>query len=203
MPIVTLDVYSYDVIAARSEMTIMIPTLETSRLLLRPMKISDIDELVHVFDDPRVMASFDVASFDRRQMEQWVERSIAHQDNYGYGLFSVILKHNGLLIGDCGLERMEIQGVKEVELGYELRSDYWNRGYATEAAIAVRDYAFHQLHLPRLTSLVRVGNIAAKRVSEKMGMTFMAEITHKNHQYWQYSIKRKVGRVPRSLGTSG
>ncbi len=171
----------------------MIPALETSRLQLRPMKISDVDELVQVFADPKVMASFDSSFFDRKQIEQWVERSIAHQNKYGYGLFSVILKSNGLLIGDCGLERMEIEGVKEVELGYELRSDYWKQGYATEAAIAVRDYAFHQLHLPRLTSLVRVGNVTAKRVSEKIGMTFMTEITHNNHHYWQYSIKRKKG----------
>ncbi len=174
----------------------MIPTLETSRLQLRPMKISDVDELVQVFADPKVMASFDSSSFDRKQIEQWVERSIAHQDNYGYGLFSVILKSNRLLIGDCGLECMEITGVEEVELGYEFRSDYWNQGYATEAAIAVRDFAFHQLHLPRLTSLVRVGNVAAKCVSEKIGMTCIAEITRNNQHYWQYSIKRKKREDP-------
>lgn len=172
----------------------MIPTLETSRLLLRPMKMSDIDELVDVFDDPKVIASFDVASFDRKQIEQWVKRNLAHQDNHGYGLFSVILKSNGLLIGDCGLEHMEIAGLEEVEFGYELNSNYWNQGYATEAAMAVRDFAFQQLHVPQLTSLVRVGNIAAKRVSEKVGMTCNAEIARNNQHYCQYSIKRKTSR---------
>jgi len=159
-------------------------------LVLRPMQKSDIEGFVRIFDDPKVMASFDVASFDRIQLEQWIHRNLIHQNKFGYGLFSVILKMNGLLVGNCGLQRMEIGGVQAVELGYEFRSDYWNQGYATEAAAAVRDFAFHQLHLPRLTSLVRIGNLGAMRVSEKIGMKRIDDITHKNRHYWQYLIER-------------
>ncbi len=72
------------------------------------------------------MASFGATPFDRRQMEQWVQRNLDHQARYGYGLFSVILKANGLLIGDCGLERMEVGNTSETELGYDVRSDYWD-----------------------------------------------------------------------------
>ncbi len=143
-----------------------------------------------MFADTKVMASFDVAFFDRRQLEQWIQRNLTHQNNFGYGLFSVILKINGLLIGNCGLQRMMIGGMQAVELGYEFRSDYWNQGYATEAAAAVRDFAFQQLHLPRLTSLVRIGNLGAMRVSEKIGMTRMGDITHNSQHYWQYLIER-------------
>jgi len=165
-------------------------TLETTRLVLRPIRKSDIEDFVRIFADPKVMASFDVASFERSQLEQWIHRNLTHRNKFGYGLFSVILKINGLLVGNCGLQRMEIGGAQAVELGYEFRSDYWNQGYATEAAAAVRDFAFHQLHLPRLTSLVRVGNIGAMRVSEKIGMTRIGDITHNKRQYWQYSIER-------------
>ena len=154
------------------------------------MKKSDIEDFVRMFADPKVMASFDVASFDRRELEQWIQRNLTHQDNFCYGLFSVILKINGLLIGNCGLQSMEIGGVQAVELGYEFRSDYWNEGYATEAAGAVRDFAFHQLRLLRLTSLVRLGNLGARRVSEKIGMTRIGDITQNNQHYWQYSIER-------------
>jgi RimJ/RimL family protein N-acetyltransferase len=154
------------------------------------MQKSDIEDFVRMFADPKVMASFDVAAFDRSQLEHWIHGNLVHQNNFGYGLFSVILKTNGLLIGNCGLQRMEIGGVEVVELGYEFRSDYWNKGYATEAAGAVRDFAFQQLHLPRLTSLVRVGNLGAMRVSEKIGMSRTGDITHNNRQYWQYFIDR-------------
>ena len=153
------------------------------------MKQSDIEDFVQMFGDPKVMASFEVASFKRMELEQWVQRNLTHQDQFGYGLFSVILKTNGLLIGNCGLQRMKIGREEIVELGYEFRSDYWNEGYATEAAGAVRDFAFHQLHLQRLTSLVRVGNLGAMRVSEKIGMIRAADVTQNNRHYWQYTIE--------------
>ena len=125
------------------------------------MQKSDIEDFVRIFADPKVMASFDAPAFDRSDLERWIQRNLIHQNTFGYGLFSVILKINGLLVGNCGLQRMEIGGVQAVELGYEFRSDYWNKGYATEAAGAVRDFAFQQLHLPQLTSLVRVDNLGA------------------------------------------
>ena len=84
---------------------------------------------------------------------------------------------------------MEIDGDQAAELGYDFRSDYWNQGFATEAATAVRDYAFDVLHLPSLISLIRIGNEASRRVSEKIGMRFVAEITKNGISYWKYAIE--------------
>ena len=162
--------------------------LETPRLRLRLMQTSDLDDLLKIFGDPKVMASFGGATFNREQMERWMQRNLEHQDLHGYGLFSVILKSEGLLIGDCGLEHMVVDGDQVTELGYDLRSDCWNQGFATEAASAVRDYAFDVLRLPRLISLIRVGNAASRRVSEKIGMRFVAEITQHGISYWKYAL---------------
>jgi len=161
--------------------------LETKRLVLRPMLEADIEALLLIFTDPKVMASFGVDLFTREQMAHWLKRNLDHQDEFSYGLFSVILKETGELIGDCGLEQMEDQGA--AELGYDFRSDFWNQGYATEAARAVRDYAFDVLQLPRLISLIRVGNLASKRVAEKVGMTLAEELTPYDIRYWKYSLK--------------
>lgn len=166
--------------------------METSRLLLRPMLASDVDGLLHIFSDPRVMASFGGVLFDRGQMEQWVRRNLDHQETHGYGLFTVVLKANDLLIGDCGLELMELDGANVAELGYDFRSDYWNRGLATEAATAVRDYAFQTLGLSQLISLIRVGNEASRRVAEKVGMRCAEEIARYDQRYWQYVIEREA-----------
>ena len=163
-------------------------TLETPRLHLRLMRPSDLDGLLKIFRDPKVMASFNTDPFDRAQTQGWMERNLNHQVLHGYGLFSVILKSKGLLIGDCGLEHMNLDGDQVTELGYDFRSDYWNRGYATEAAIAVRDYAFNVLNLPGLISLIRVGNQASRRVSEKIGMQLAAEIIQNGISYWKYAI---------------
>jgi RimJ/RimL family protein N-acetyltransferase len=168
------------------------PLLETPRLWLRTMQPDDVDALLDIFSDPKVMAAFGVPPFDRDRMMRWVQRNLDHQDTHGYGLFSVILKTNGPLIGDCGLELMEVDGTQVAELGYDFRSDYWNQGYATEAARAVRDYAFHELGLPRLISLVRVGNMASRRVAEKIGMRCTAEITRYGNRYWHYLLEQEM-----------
>lgn len=166
-------------------------TLETPRLSLRPMRWEDVDHLLRVFSDPKVMACFGVPPFDRAQMERWVRRNLDHQARHGFGLFSVILKATGELIGDCGLEVMEVEGERVAELGYDLRSDHWNLGYATEAATAVRDYAFGTLGLPRLISLIRVGNLASRRVAQKVGMRLEAEVVRERRRYWRFGVAGK------------
>jgi RimJ/RimL family protein N-acetyltransferase len=154
------------------------------------MRLSDVDQLLHIFADPQVMAVFAEAPFNRDQMERWVQRNLDHQAQHGYGLFSVILRSTGLLIGDCGLEHMEVDSITTAELGYDFRSDYWNQGYATEAATAVQDYAFQVLDLPQLISLIRVGNRASQRVAEKIGMRCAVEIVRYGVRYWKYALER-------------
>jgi [ribosomal protein S5]-alanine N-acetyltransferase len=164
------------------------PRLETKRLILRPMVETDIDALHLIFTDPKVMASFGGDLLSRGQMERWLQRNLEHQNEFGHGLFSVLLRETETLIGDCGLEQMEVAGQRVAELGYDFRSRYWNRGYATEAACAVRDYAFDVLQLPQLISLIRVGNLASKRVAEKVGMILDEQINRSGIHYWKYAM---------------
>jgi RimJ/RimL family protein N-acetyltransferase len=123
-------------------------------------------------------------------MEEWVQRNLDHQEQYGYGLFSVILKANGELVGDCGLEHMELDGLPEVEIGYDFLSAYWCRGLATEAAESIRDFAFEQLGLQRVISLIQPDNVASARVAEKIGMTKEKECLRGNRLYHVYSLCR-------------
>ena len=165
--------------------------LETPRLLLRPMEEDDVDHLLRTFGDPKVMAAFESEPFDRPQMERWVRRNLEHQDRYGYGLFTVVLKTSGQVIGDCGLEHMDVGDRAESELGYDLCSDYWGQGLATEAAIAVRDFAFDVQAIPRLIALIRRGNDASRRVAEKAGMHLETELERYGRPYWRYAIARQ------------
>ena len=154
------------------------------------MRADDGEALLEVFADPRVMAAFGVPPFDRADMERWIRRNLDHQERYGYGLFTVVLRETGMVIGDCGLERMEIGGESQAELGYDLRSDHWHRGLATEAAAAVRDLAFDALELPRLVGLIRRGNAPSRRVAEKIGMTLDSEPERDGQRYWLYGMRR-------------
>ena len=169
--------------------------LETPRLVLRTMRADDLDALLTIFGDPRVMAAFSSSPFTRKQMQGWLQRNLEHQAEHGFGLFAIIIKSHGTLIGNCGLEMMEIDGATCAELGYDIRSDYWNRGIATEAATTVRDYAFQTLNLPRLISLIRVGNQASKRVAEKIGMHHSTDYAGDNRQYWRYELAQQRGEA--------
>jgi RimJ/RimL family protein N-acetyltransferase len=79
------------------------------------------------------------------------------------------------LIGHCGFLHWQIDGADEIEIGYRLHPDYWDKGIATEAAMAVRDHAFRDLKLPRVISLIHPENIPSRRVAEKIGMTLEKE----------------------------
>jgi len=87
---------------------------------------------------------------------------------------------------------MTVDENQVTELGYDFRSDYWGQGFATEAAIAVRDYSFNTLHLPGLISLIRIGNKASRRVSEKIGMHFVSEMTRNGISYWKYETENRT-----------
>jgi RimJ/RimL family protein N-acetyltransferase len=160
--------------------------LETTRLILRPMRADDLPGLWSVFADDRVMAAFNAPPFDAHQIRAWIDRNLDHQQRFGYGLSTVILKSTGEIIGDCGLEHLT-DDLTEAELGYDLRSDQWNHGLATEAATAVREYALRTLGLRRVFSLIRVGNQASRRVAEKAGMTLEATIDRDSVPYWIYA----------------
>lgn len=170
-------------------------SIETERLILRPMQADDFDAMLEIFTDPNVMASFDCDSFTHAHMEHWLKRNLDHQTELGYGLFSVIRKSDGKLIGDCGLEQMEVDGIQVAELGYDFRSDVWNQGFATEAASAVRNFAFQVLGLSQLISLIRVGNTASQHVAEKVDMKNAAAFERYGIQYYRYVIESSSAGV--------
>ena len=167
--------------------------IETARLTLRLMGESDLDDMLRIFTDENVMKSFDLQSFSREQMKKWVDRNLDHQNRYGYGLFSVILKSNQELIGDCGLERTQFEEKPCVEIGYDFLSKYWNQGYATEAANAVKDYAIGKLNIDQRTlcSFIRKNNKASHRVSEKIGMQKVKEYKAHNVDYCLYAFSKE------------
>ncbi len=152
------------------------------------MRAADAEPLLAVFGDPAVMAAFDTPPFDRSQMEAWVRDNLVHQEQFGYGLFTVVLRESGDVIGDCGLETKSLNGTVETELGYDFRRDAWGRGLATEAARAVARHAFDDLGLQRLISLVRPHNVRSARVAEKVGMRPERNTRSSGVEYVVYSM---------------
>lgn len=153
--------------------------LETRRLWFRAMSIDDIDDLKAIFCDPIAMQYYP-APFDQEKLRQYVEWNIGNFVKYGFGLWTLIHKGDERIIGDCGLSFQMVDGVGELEIGYHLLPTYWNRGLATEAATACRDYAFDALGRERVISWMNPANVPSRRVAEKVGMHLEKETRDKN-----------------------
>jgi len=90
---------------------------------------------------------------------------------YSFGLWAVVLKERGAMIGQCGLTMQSYNGGKVLEIGYLLQKEYWHQGYASEAAIACKDYAFDKLQAEEVYSIIRDTNIPSQNVARRNGMT--------------------------------
>jgi RimJ/RimL family protein N-acetyltransferase len=143
--------------------------LETERLLLREFELSDTDALLKVIGEPIAMRYYP-APFSRSEVEDWIRRNRARYRDAGCGLWAMLLKASGEVIGDCGFFVREVEGEFDFELGWHVRRDLWGQGYATEAARACTAYAFSRLGVERLIALVRPENVSSCRVAEKNGM---------------------------------
>src|SRR5262249_37492947 len=127
----------------------------------------------------------------RQEMAEWIERNQKRYEQYGHGLWAVILKGEQKLIGDCGLTFHEVDGIEELEVGYHFNRKYWGQGFATEAARACMDYAFNQLGRRRIISMVRPENTPSRRVAERNGLGVEKEVFWRGYQHYVYAIERK------------
>jgi len=160
--------------------------LETERLLLRIPEAGDLDEYLAIFSDPQVLTFLGIGMQAREDAAAGIERMRRHWERHGIGLFSAVRKEDERLLGRVGFllwdperwvhaMREELEGPFETEIGWTLGSEHWGKGYATEAAIACRDWALGELGLTRLVSVIAPGNAASIRVAEKIGETFERE----------------------------
>jgi RimJ/RimL family protein N-acetyltransferase len=163
--------------------------LETERLLLREFVPDDADALAAVLSDPETMRYYP-AVLDRDGVAAWIERNRRRYTDAGHGLWAMVLKSSGEVIGDCGLTRQTVEEVDEIEIGYHVRRDLWGRAYAPEAAGACRDYGFDRLGAERLISLIRPENVPSRRVAEKIGLTLWKEVVWRGLLHCVYIIHR-------------
>jgi len=143
--------------------------LETERLYLRRMEQSDFPSLCRIMQDEKVMYAYEHA-FDDGEVQTWLDRQIERYKNYGFGLWAAVLKENGEMVGQCGLTMQDYLDKQILEVGYLFQRAYWHRGYASEAAIACRDYAFAKLDAEEVFSIIRDTNIASQNVAKRNGM---------------------------------
>ncbi|GAA2891822.1 GNAT family N-acetyltransferase [Microbacterium esteraromaticum] len=144
--------------------------LRTPRLELREMTEDDLPALRAILQDAETMTAYEGA-FDEEMVQAWFQRMRDRYRDDGFGLWAVILRESGEMIGQCGLTRQHILDDDVIEVGYLFNRAHWHRGYATEAATGCRDHAFTTLQADRVWAQVRDTNIASMNVAIRLGMT--------------------------------
>ena len=143
--------------------------LETQRLILREMTQADLPALRRILQDDETMVAYNGA-FDEAETQAWLDRQLARYAQYGFGLWAVVLKQTGEMIGQCGLTMQPWHGDEVLEVGYLFNRAFWHHGYATEAARGCMEYAFDRLGAKEVCSIIRNTNQPSRRVAERNGM---------------------------------
>jgi ribosomal-protein-alanine N-acetyltransferase len=158
--------------------------LETERLILRHFHLFDGDAMQAIFGDAEVMY-FGPGVQTTEWIQAWLKTCLEnYYQKWGFGPWAVVEKSAHMTIGYCGLFYYpDVAGRPEIEIGYRLARSAWGRGYATEAVLAVRDYAFNVLCLPRLIAMIDPQNVASLRVAEKTGMRYETDVMFEGYTH--------------------
>ena len=169
--------------------------IETKRLFIRNLNEKDLDDLGLILKDDETMYAYEGA-FSDDEVLSWMEKQFRRYRDHGFGLWAVVLKDTGAMIGQCGLTIQEWKGADVLEVGYLFNKSYWHNGYAVESAAACKEYAFQKLKIDEVYSIIRTNNYPSQKVAERNGMTVKDEII--KHYYnidmphYVYSIKNPL-----------
>lgn len=145
--------------------------IETERLVLREVTLTDAAEMLQLHSDPVVQKYTGEALIESiEEMQQVIRTRVSNYQKYGYGRWATFLKEGMQFIGWAGLAYLP--EFDEIDLGYRFSPLYWGKGFATEASHAILSYGFGELQLKRIIAIAMKDNLASIKVMQKVGMEF-------------------------------
>jgi len=157
---------------------------QTKRLIVRETTESDVDAFYEMYKDSRMTEYmeplYEDLEAERKYVKEYREKVYSCQ---GFGIWTLIRKSDGAVIGRAGLNYRT--GFSEVEIGFAIGTDYWNEGYATEAILSILKFAKKE-KLGAVNALVMSGNAASKHVLEKTGFSYKTTTKDggKDYEVW-------------------
>ena len=168
--------------------------IETERLIIREMNQLDLNALCKIMCDEEVMKATYESAFSEEEVQRWLNRHLKRYEDYGFGLWAVVLKETNIMIGQCGLTLQTWKNKQVLEIGYLFQKSYWHKGYATEAAIACKEYAFSVLNASSVYSIIRDTHTASQNVAIKNGMKIIDKATqnfrHIDMNFFLYGVNK-------------
>ena len=174
--------------------------LQTERLQLREMEQSDFLDLAEMLRDPEVMYAYE-HDFSAAEVQSWLDRQINRYRTDGFGLWAIVSRQTGQMMGQAGLTWQPVMDSRVLEVGYLLKKKFWHQGYAREAAGACLAYAFEKLNRDRVYAMIKADNEASKRVARSLGMrkekTFWTHYYsgEKLHELFCIDREQKITRI--------
>ena len=176
--------------------------IETDRLRLRKPGLDDADGLAVAYADPEVMRYIGAGeTFDVEGTRAWLEKALRRWDADGFGHFVAERREDGRVLGRAGFlvwdpdawqpgTLAELGDRGAVELGWLFAREHWGNGYATEAALALRDHGFRALGFTRLISLILRGNERSERVAERIGSRYIRDVSRGDWTARLFAVQR-------------
>lgn len=162
------------------------PQLTTERLCLRSWRLQDVEPMAAINADPRV-GDWLGGTIDLEETSARLQLYGYHWEEHGFGIWAVEERTSGRLVGRTGLMHWDdwTASPHDAEIGWTFDPADWGKGYATEAARAVLDWAAPRPGLRTIISITRPDNVRSRRVMEKLGLTYNGEtVWHGFSQVW-------------------
>jgi RimJ/RimL family protein N-acetyltransferase len=166
---------------------------ETDRLIVRQMTLDDLHATRAIVCDEQTMYAWNGA-WSEDENRAGLEKQLRGYTEDGFGRWAVVLKETGAFIGMCGLQWCDTDRDRVLEIGYLFNRAYWHKGYAAEAAIACKRYAFDVLGYDEVFSLARDTNIPSMNVAIRNGMIirgrFIKHYKGENMPHCMFSVRK-------------
>ncbi len=163
--------------------------ITTERCIVREITLDDMDGLFALYAGEGMTEYLDPL-YEYEKEKEYQKSYINYMYRlYGYGMWVVIEKKTGKLIGRVGIENREACD-GEPELGYMIDVSHQKKGYATEVCLAVIGYAWDFLEFDKLNCLIQKGNTASECLAEKLGFTFQEEMDLDGKCMKRYTISK-------------
>ena len=183
---------------------------ESERVFLRPYTQADFAALHKIVSDKQTMYAWG-QGFSKKQSQEWLDKQLAHYQQYSFGIWAIIEKQSGAIIGNAGLNHTEIslkgKTQKIVEIGYLLHRDFWGKGYGSEVARMCVKYGFETLGLEEVYCLIKEDNTASIKVAKKLEMQKVGEYPKpykgKKINHFVFKLEKNVWQESKNNATQG
>ncbi len=170
-----------------------IPSLEvltTARLVFRRPSMADSEWWMEYMNSAEAIRFMPFTLGSKDDVALFIQRALDRMARDGSGLHVITDRGTSMPLGMVGLLTQEVDGTTELEIGYHLLPSAWGHGYATEAAMACRDFAWQHALAPSVVSLIDPGNTSSQAVAMRNGMRFEKHALHRGEEVLLYRVLR-------------